>query len=67
MKTVSKVQDYKNWLKVDEAFLVNTDEKAYQAALERRKLEESRKTLEDRVSKLETNISEILDILRNRN
>lgn len=64
MKKIDRVQGYKDLLKIDGTFFVNEDDASYQEALRRRKKEDDRKMLEERVDRLEDNISKILQILQ---
>lgn len=59
-----KIADNPDLIKVSKAFVVNTNDDQYNAALLRRKTHKRLGTLEERVSNLEDMLQRVLDILQ---
>ena len=64
--TSEKVENYPNLIKIDKTYVINVDESNYRAALLRKKTGKQLGSLDERVSRLETNIHLILDLLQNK-
>jgi hypothetical protein len=63
-KKIAKVKDRPGLVRINDSYIINTDEKSYQAALQRRRNQQRLGGLEDRMAKLESNVGEILAILK---
>lgn len=59
-----RIADNPDLIKVSKAFVVNTNDDQYKAALLRRKTHKRLGTLEERVSNLEDMLQRVLDILQ---
>lgn len=64
--STEKVENYPNLVKVDKTYVINVDESNYRAALLRKKTGKQLGSLDERVSRLESNIHLILDLLQNK-
>ena len=61
---IEKIKDSTHLVKVDQAFVINTDDEAYTAALRRRKKQADAASLSNRMDTLETKMDAILDLLQ---
>ncbi len=59
-----KIAEHPDLMKVNKAFVINTNDDQYNAALLRRKTHKRFGTLEERVSNLEDMLQRVLDILQ---
>lgn len=58
-----KVKDYPDLIKVDKAYIINTDDNAYRAAKARQRMGNQMKDFELRIARLESGVDKIIDIL----
>ncbi|MGB9693796.1 MAG: hypothetical protein ACPLYF_03035 [Fervidobacterium sp.] len=61
------IEDNKDYVRVNGSFIVNRNEKDYQAALLRRKTSNQLKELETRVTGLESKLDQIIRLLSEKN
>jgi hypothetical protein len=59
-----RITDNPDLVKVNKAFIINTNDDQYNSALSRRKTHKRLGTLEERVSSLEDMLQRVLDILQ---
>lgn len=57
---IQKVKDHTNYSRVNDSYIINTNEKEYHAALKRRKKLRQMMDLQDKVSRLENLLQEKL-------
>lgn len=58
------VKDHKNLVKVDKAYVINTDDAAYEAALKRQKKQREIESLTERMDNIESKMDLILTLLQ---
>lgn len=65
--TIQKVKDYPDLVKVNSSYIVNTNNTQYRAALARRNAGKKIQTLEEKIASLESSLSQVLDLLKEKN